>query len=58
MARDLTQEERTLANDMIDRARMAMAQIEDWSQKDCHQRKGTRVCWLKGNTLDISEFYI
>ncbi len=48
MARDLTQEERTLANDMIDRARMAMAQIEDWSQKDL-DRLAQAIGWYAGN---------
>jgi len=34
MARELTTEERDLANDMIERGRAAMAEVEDWSQEN------------------------
>ena len=32
MARELTEEERQLAHDMLERARKAQAQIVDWDQ--------------------------
>ena len=48
MARELTDEERQLASDMLDRARVAMAQIEDWSQKDL-DRLSQAIAWYSGN---------
>ena len=34
MARELTENDRALVADMVARARAAMAEIEEWSQKD------------------------
>lgn len=48
MARELTDEERQLASDMLERARVAMAQIEDWSQKDL-DRLSQAIAWYAGN---------
>ena len=48
MARELTDEERQLASDMVARARAAMAQIEDWSQKDL-DRLSQAIAWYSGN---------
>ncbi|WP_370232133.1 aldehyde dehydrogenase family protein [Cognatishimia sp.] len=48
MARELTDEERQLASDMVVRARAAMAQIEDWSQKDL-DRLSQAIAWYSGN---------
>ena len=48
MARELTEEERQLASDMMARARAAMAKIEDWSQKDL-DRLSQAIAWYAGN---------
>ena len=48
MARELTDEERQLASDMLARARVAMAQIEGWSQKDL-DRLSQAIAWYSGN---------
>lgn len=48
MARELTDEERQLASDMLERARVAMAQIEDWSQADL-DRLSQAIAWYAGN---------
>jgi sulfoacetaldehyde dehydrogenase len=48
MARELTDEERQLASEMLERARVAMAQIEDWSQKDL-DRLSQAIAWYAGN---------
>ena len=48
MARELTDEERQLASDMLARARVAMAQIEGWSQKDL-DRLSQAIAWYAGN---------
>lgn len=48
MARDLTKEERELADRMIARARTAMARIEDWSQQDL-DRLAQSIGWHSGN---------
>ncbi len=48
MARELTEEERNLVADMMERARSAMAEIEDWSQKDL-DRLAQAIAWYAGN---------
>lgn len=48
MARELTEEERQLAGDMMARARVAMAQIEDWSQEEL-DRLSQAIAWYSGN---------
>ena len=48
MARELTEEERNLIAEMMDRARAAMAQIEDWSQEDL-DRLSQAIAWYAGN---------
>ena len=46
MARELTDDERQLASDMMARARTAMAEIEDWSQRkpEPHEPSDCMVC--------------
>ncbi|SHH47509.1 sulfoacetaldehyde dehydrogenase [Cognatiyoonia sediminum] len=48
MARELTEDERQLALDMVERARVAMAAVEDWSQKDLN-RLSQAIAWYAGN---------
>lgn len=48
MARELTDEERELAAEMLSRARIAMAEIEDWSQ-DRLDRLSQAIAWFAGN---------
>jgi len=48
MTRDLTDEERQLASEMMDRARAAMTEIEDWSQEDL-DRLAQAIGWYAGN---------
>ncbi len=48
MARELTEEERKLIAEMMERARAAMAQIEDWSQEDL-DRLSQAIAWYAGN---------
>ena len=48
MARELTDQERQLADDMMKRARAAMAKIEGWSQKDL-DRLSQAIAWYAGN---------
>jgi len=48
MARDLTEDERIQAQDMLARARGAQAQIEDWSQEQL-DRLSQAIAWYAGN---------
>ena len=48
MARDLTEDERALAEDMLARARTAQAQIEHWSQEQL-DRLSQAIAWYAGN---------
>ena len=48
MAKELTDEDRQLAADMLARARAAMAAIEDWSQEDL-DRLAQAIAWYAGN---------
>ena len=48
MGKELSAEERNLAKEMLDRARAAMAEIEDWSQKDL-DRLSQAIAWYAGN---------
>ncbi|MDV7141561.1 aldehyde dehydrogenase family protein [Tropicimonas sp. TH_r6] len=48
MAKELTEEERALAAEMLERARVAMARIEDWSQADL-DRLAQAIAWYAGN---------
>ena len=48
MARELTEDERQQAAEMIERARKAMAQIEGWSQHDL-DRLAQAIAWYAGN---------
>ena len=48
MGKELSAEERNLAKEMLDRARAAMAKIEDWSQKDL-DRLSQAIAWYAGN---------
>ena len=48
MARELTENERVLAADMLTRARAAMAEIEDWSQERL-DRLSQAIAWYAGN---------
>ncbi|MEX3007603.1 aldehyde dehydrogenase family protein [Hoeflea sp. TYP-13] len=48
MARELTEEERQFAADMLTRARAAMAEIEDWSQENL-DRLAQAIGWYAGN---------
>ncbi len=48
MGRELTNEERDLVAQMVDRARAAMDAIEDWSQADL-DRLSQAIAWYAGN---------
>lgn len=48
MTKELSAEEKNLAKDMMDRARTAMAIIENWSQKDL-DRLSQAIAWYAGN---------
>ncbi|MFA3917042.1 aldehyde dehydrogenase family protein [Ruegeria hyattellae] len=48
MARELTEDERNLAEGMLARARIAMAEIEGWSQ-DRLDRLSQAIAWYAGN---------
>ncbi len=48
MARELTEEDRQFAADMIAKARAAMAEIEDWSQEKL-DRLAQAIGWYAGN---------
>jgi sulfoacetaldehyde dehydrogenase len=48
MARELTEEERQLADSMLARAQAAMAEIEDWSQENL-DRLAQAIAWYSGN---------
>ncbi len=48
MGRELTNEERELVAQMVNRAGAAMAQIEDWSQEDL-DRLSQAIAWYAGN---------
>ncbi len=48
MGRELTNEERDVVAQMVDRARAAMAAIEDWSQADL-DRLSQAIAWYAGN---------
>ncbi len=48
MSRELRDDERALAEEMIDRARSAMAEIEDWSQEQL-DRLSQAIAWYAGN---------
>ena len=48
MARELTEDEKTLAHEMLARARAAQSQIEDWSQ-DQLNRLSQAIAWYAGN---------
>lgn len=48
MAKELNEDEKQLAADMMARARAAMAEIEDWSQKDL-DRLSQAIAWYAGN---------
>ena len=48
MAREIESNEKGLVDQMIERARIAMAAIEDWSQKDL-DRLSQAIAWYAGN---------
>ena len=48
MARELTEDERALAADMLARARVAMAEIENWSQERL-DKLSQAIAWYAGN---------
>lgn len=48
MARELRDDERVLADDMLEKARAAMAAIEDWSQ-EALDRLSQAIAWYAGN---------
>ena len=48
MARDLTDDERALAEDMLAKARKAQSQIEGWSQGQL-DRLSQAIAWYAGN---------
>jgi sulfoacetaldehyde dehydrogenase len=48
MGKELTEEDRQLAADMLARARVAMAEIEDWSQEQL-DRLSQAIAWYAGN---------
>ncbi|WP_438955024.1 aldehyde dehydrogenase family protein [Cognatiyoonia sp.] len=48
MALDLTDDEKTLANDMLNRAWAAQSQIENWSQERLN-RLSQAIAWYAGN---------
>ena len=52
MGRELTNEERDLVAQMVERARTAMALIEDWSQTDL-DRLSQAIAWYAGNEKNI-----
>jgi sulfoacetaldehyde dehydrogenase len=54
MAKELNQEERRLAHDMLDRARVAMAQVEDYSQEQL-DRLAQAIGWYAGNEKTFTE---
>ena len=53
MPRELTPEERQLADEMIERGRKAMAAIEDWSQADL-DRLAQAIGWYAGNEVTFT----
>ncbi|WP_150523570.1 aldehyde dehydrogenase family protein [Roseibium sediminis] len=48
MGKELTDDERQLVDDMLVRARAAMAEIEDWSQENLN-RLSQAIAWYSGN---------
>ena len=48
MSRELRDDERQLADEMIARARVAMAEVEDWSQERL-DRLSQAIAWYAGN---------
>lgn len=48
MAREITEDERVLADEMLARARVAQAQIENWSQENLN-RLSQAIAWYAGN---------
>lgn len=48
MARELTEDDRAWAAEMVARARAAMAEIEDWRQQDL-DRLSQAIAWYAGN---------
>lgn len=48
MGRELTEEEKNLADEMLDRARTAMVQVEGWTQEDLN-RLSQAIAWYAGN---------
>ncbi|EFO32100.1 succinate-semialdehyde dehydrogenase [Roseibium sp. TrichSKD4] len=48
MGKELTDDERQLVDDMLVRARAAMAEIEDWSQENL-DRLSQAIAWYAGN---------
>ncbi len=48
MARELTEDDKILAADMLARARAAMAEVEDWSQEKL-DRLAQAIGWYSGN---------
>jgi len=48
MGKELTEEDRELAAEMLSRARAAMAEIENWSQVDLN-RLSQAIAWYAGN---------
>ena len=48
MAKELTDDDKALAADMLARARAAMAEIEDWRQEDL-DRLAQAIGWYSGN---------
>ena len=55
MGKELSAEERNLAKEMMGRAREAMAEIEDWSQKDL-DRLSQAIAWYAGNEKTFTRF--
>lgn len=48
MGRELTEEEKNRADEMLDRARTAMVQVEGWTQEDLN-RLSQAIAWYAGN---------
>ncbi|MEC8040100.1 MAG: hypothetical protein VX181_05230 [Pseudomonadota bacterium] len=48
MGKELTDADRQLAADMLARARVAMSEIEDWSQESL-DRLSQAIAWYAGN---------
>ena len=57
MGKELTEDDRQLAADMLARARAAMAEIEDWDQ-DRLDRLSQAIAWYAGNEKNLHALWL